>query len=1390
MDRNNVIEQLANLSPARRALLERRLKGKELKSLVNRTIPRRATRDTAPLSFAQQRLWFLDQLEPGSAVYNVPGALRLRGSLDVGTLGQSLHEIMRRHESLRTTFSMVEGEPVQVISPSVSVPFHVMDLTECPESEREGEARRLASEEARRPFDLTQGPLLRTTLIRLGKEDHVLLLTMHHIVSDGWSMGVLYRELSVLYEAFSKGQPSPLSSLPIQYADFAVWQRKWLRGEVLESQLSYWKKQLEGVPAVLSLPTDRPRPAVQSFRGQRQSIELSKELTQGLKALSRKEGVTLFMTLLAAFQTLLYRYTGQEDIVVGSPIANRNRTEIEGLIGFFVNTLVLRCNFSGNPTFKELLATVREVALGAYAHQDLPFENLVEELQPERSLSHSPLFQVMFVLQNAPNTALKFEGLSVSPVRVGANTAKFDLTLSMHEAVEGLRGSLEYNTDLFDDATMTRMLDHFEVLLQGIVANPAQRLSNLPLLTEAEKRRLLVEWNDTKTDYPRDRCIHELLEAQVERSPEAVAVVFEGKQLTYRELNQHANQLARFLSKLGVEPRAFIGICMERSLETVVAALAILKAGRAYVPLDPEYPKERLGFMLRDAQTSILLTQERLLERLPESETRCLCIDTSWESIGQESKENLRSGVSADDLAYVIYTSGSTGTPKGVAVTHRAVNRLVMNTDYAQLTCGDVVAQAANFSFDATTFELWGALLHGARLVVIPQEDVLSPTALAAQIENEGITAMFLTTALFNQLVENIPSALGKLHHLLFGGEAVDPRRVKELLHKSPPKRLLHVYGPTETTTFASWYLVKNVAEDAVTIPIGRPIANTQIYLLDQYLQPVPVGVPGELYIGEDGLALGYHNRPELTAEKFIPHPFSAERGARLYRTGDLARYLSDGNIEFLGRVDHQVKIRGFRIELGEIESVLSQHPALREIVVTAREDVSGDPSAPLRAGKRLVAYVVPNQHRTPTTPELRSFLKEKLPDYMVPSAFVFLDALPLTPNGKVDRRALPSPEDGRPESEESYVAPRTPTEELLAAIWADVLKVERVGIHDNFFDLGGHSLLVAQLFSRMRGAFKTDLPIRYLFEFPTVAGLAAKVVDQTQAGAGQNDNATNGWSYLVEIQTGGHRRPVFFFPGGWGNEWQIIGLARLARQVGSDYPFYALQARSAEGVSKAQYRVEEMAADYLREIRAVQPQGPYFLVGECVAGAVAYEIARQLRAQGQEIALLGFMDSRRPTPLRYVRYRAARIKERCQYYLARFSFHWTNMRRLDWRSRFSYVVSKTSGVAEGFSCYFSQVMHLERDHDDHAIQGTWSVGDSYAKTLLRYRPQLYDGQIAIFVSKRSHQRDPTMGWSELTSKGLDIHVIPGNHVTYRREHVDVLGRELRACLERAQGDG
>jgi amino acid adenylation domain-containing protein len=907
-------------------------------------------------------------------------------------------------------------------------------------------------------------------------------LTLHHIIADEWSVEVFVREMAVLYKTFLAGSSSPLPELSIQYKDFTYWQRQWLQGEVLDTQFSYWKQQLDGVPAILPLPTDYPRPAIQTYRGARQSLELPQTVADAIAALSRQEGVTLFMVLLAAFQTLLYRYTGQEDVCVGSPIANRNRDELKGLIGFFVNTLVLRSNLAGNPSFQELLQRVRQVALGAYAHQDLPFEQLVEALQPERDASYTPLFQVAFILRNALHLE-EIPGLTLSPLNVESETAQFDLSLVVERTERGLIAAFEYNTDLFDAARIARMLGHFQTLLLGIVANPQAKLSDLPLLTEAEKHQLLVEWNNTQVDYPQDGCIHQLFEAQVEKTPDAIALIFENQRLTYRELNNRANQLAHYLQHLGVKPEVLVGICMERSVEMVVGLLGILKAGGAYVPLDPTYPKERLAFMLEDACVPILLTQAQFANVLPEYNAKVVCLDAEWQALAHQSQDNPISGIALENLAYVIYTSGSTGKPKGAMNTHQGLyNRLLWMQDAYRLTAADRVLQKTPFSFDVSVWEFFWPLIAGARLVLAKPEGHRDSAYLVEAIAKEQITTLhFVPSMLQVFLEEPTLDACSSIKRVICSGEALSVD-LQERFFARLDAELHNLYGPTEAAIDVTFWACQQGGKERV-VPIGRPIANTQIYLLDRHLQPVPVGVPGELHIGGVGLARGYLNRPELTAEKFILNPFENSKFNRLYKTGDSARYLPDGTIEFLGRIDNQVKIRGFRIELGEIEAVLVKHPMVREVVVLAREEDSSE--------KQLVGYVVPNGASNLTTDELRSYLKEQLPEYMVPSIFVLLEALPLLPNGKVNRHALPAPEGVRPTLAAAYEAPRSEVERAIATVWREVLHLEKVGIHDNFFDLGGHSLLIVQVHSKLREIFNSNLSVVELFQNPTISALA-----------------------------------------------------------------------------------------------------------------------------------------------------------------------------------------------------------------------------------------------------------------------------------------------------------
>ncbi len=1049
------------------------------------SIPHRTSSDSIPQSFAQQRLWFFDRLAPNTPAYNVPYATKLTGKLHIPVLEDALAGVIDRHAILRTTFAMIDGNPVQLICSAVPFSLRLIELNHLPAMHRLSEAHRLATAEARQPFDLARGPLLRVALLRLDAQEHVLLLTLHHIIFDAWSVQVFFRELAALYEAFSAGRPPPLPELPIQYADYAVWQRERSGNDVFKTQLAYWKRQLAGAPPVLALPTDRPRPPARSYRGAVHTFAFPTALTTALRRLSQREAVTLFMAVFAAFQVLLARYTGQDDIVIGIPVANRTQPETEDLIGFFVNTLALRTDLSGNPSFRELLGRVRKAALDAYSHQDLPFEQLVEALQPERDLSYTPLCQVVFQLREAPIVPATLGDLAVYVIPVETAAAKFDLSVNFEIVAEGLAGDITYDTDLFDANTIARLTGHLQTLLAGIVADPNRRLSELPLLTPTEQRQVLEEWNATAAQYPQDRCVHELFEAQVERTPDAVALVLDDQHLTYRELNARANQLAHHLRELTVGPEVLVGLCAERSLEMVIGLLGILKAGGAYVPLDLGYPSDRLAFMFADAQAPVLLTQERLVGRLPIQGARPLRLDADWEAIARHGTENLASGATAENLAYVIYTSGSTGRPKGTLIPHRGlVNYLSWCTQAYAVADGQGAPIHSSIAFDLTITGLFAPLLVGRTVHLLPDGHGVEALSKALR-RRPGFSIVKITPAHLQLLRQQMPpqDAVGGARAFVIGGETLKAESTAFWQEVVPETALINEYGPTETVVGCCVYRVPPGRHTMGAIPIGRPIANTQLYVLDRYLQAVPIGVPGELYIGGDGLARGYLDRPGLTAERFVPHPFSTIPGARLYRTGDLARYLPTGDLECLGRIDNQVKIRGFRVELGEIEAILSAHPAVQQSVVVVREDAPGD--------RRLVAYVV-SQPPQATSNELHCYVKERLPDYMVPSSVVLLDALPLTVHDKVDyQRLLASNLGIQPARGTACVAPRNAMERAVATTWQSILAIEMVGAHDNFFDLGGHSLSLLRVQSALAELIGRAVSVVDLFQYPTVSSLA-----------------------------------------------------------------------------------------------------------------------------------------------------------------------------------------------------------------------------------------------------------------------------------------------------------
>jgi len=1096
-------KRLAGLSPERRKLLEMRLRATEAAAADDQPRPRARPDGTAPLSFAQRRMWMLDRMQPGAAVYNVPHPLRISRPLDAAALERALDALRARHEALRTVFAERADGPVQVIHPPSPVHLPLLDLSELPEDEREAELRRRVDLDANTGFDLEGGPLLRASLVRLAPEDHALLLCMHHAATDGWSMGVLQRELGALYAGFRNGLGDPLAPLPLQYADFAVWQRERLSGEVLERQVAFWRRTLAGAPPALELPTDRPRPAVESHRGRTLLFPVSADLAERLRDVAREEGATLFAVLLAALRIVLARHAGQEEVVIGTPVANRRHSSLEALVGFFVNTLALRSHVPGDPGFRTLVRAERDAALAAFDHQDLPFDRVVEMLRLPRDAGRNPVFQAVMTLQNARMELLELAGCAVSPIRPEYDTAKFDLTFDhFEEADGGLRLELQWATDLWDEATIRRFAAHFLRVLSASARTPDATRSAISAADEREAAFEVDLCNRTATAYPRDTAIHRLFEARVDASPESIALLSGGEAIPYAELNARANRLARRLRALGVGAESRVGVAVERSPELVVALLAILKAGGAYVPLEASYPPERLAFMLSDAEVSALVVGDCAPAALAAFGGPVVSLHADREAIGAEDAGNLPIDADPLSLAYVIYTSGSTGTPKGVGVPHRAVARLVRETDYADFGAEQTFLQLAPAAFDASTLEVWGPLLNGGRLAVAPAH-AASLREIAELVRRHGVTTLWLTAGLFHQMADEELEALGDLRQLLAGGDVLSAPHVRRVVEAHPHLRLINGYGPTENTTFTCCHTIR--PEDAAgpslqigrpvpstfaAIPLGRPIANTRAYVLDEAMRPCPIGVPGELYAGGDGVARGYLGNPVMTAERFVPDPFPAEPGARLYRTGDRARRREDGTLEFLGRVDQQVKVRGFRIEPGEIETALKAHPAVADAVVIARADGPGE--------KRLVAYLTMRNCVQPTAAELRGTIAGRLPDYMVPAAFVTLDALPLTPNGKVDRRALPAPEvtEG-----EAYVAPRTPTEEVLAAIQSGVLGVARVGIDDDFFALGGHSLLATQVVSRLRAAFGIEAPLRLLFEAPTVRRLAARIDAMLSAG-------------------------------------------------------------------------------------------------------------------------------------------------------------------------------------------------------------------------------------------------------------------------------------------------
>ena len=1156
-----------------------------------------------PVSFAQRRLWFLDQLEPGNSAYNLGAVHTIHAAIDAAAMEAAINDIRQRQPALRTVFHVADGEPLQVVLPHAQQPLAVVDLSALDETQRKDECRRLTREEAAKPFDLAAGPLFRATLLRLGAERHDLLFTLHHIVCDGWSLGIFLADLHVAYEARAAGRTPAFEPLALYFGEHAARERATLSGATLDSLIDYWRGRLVSASPVLELPTDRPRPRQRGFGGAALDFMLPSDVSDALRALARQERATLYMTLLAVFKVLLFRCSGQSDIVIGTPVANRHASEAENVIGMFVGTLPIRSDLSPELCFRELLAQIRDNVLDAQAHAALPFEKIVDELQPERNLAWSPVYQVIFTLQNAP-LASEFSVTTVATM--------VDLSLFMWDEPGPLRGTLEYNTALFDASTAERWRDHFVTLAGHAVASPDAAIGRLPMLTAAQRTQLLDGRNATARPYPRGEGLPAIFDAVVRRSPQAVAVESSAPeaeavpiaQLSYAALARASGALERRLREHDVQPGDRVGLYLERSVAAVVGLLAIVKAGAAYVPVDSADPPVRTGEILHDAGVRLVLTQRSLAGRLGDAGLRTLLIEDAWTGVDADDDASSAS-VPPSALAYVMFTSGTTGSPKGVCVTHRNVARLVCNTDVAQLGPDETLLQLAPLAFDASTFEIWGALLNGGRLVVHPR-NVPTAAELAQVLRSHRISTLWLTAGFFHHLVENELPALAGVRQVLAGGDVLSVSHVQRLLDAKTSGAVINGYGPTENTTFTCCHPMAPGDRLADTVPIGRPIANTCVYILDTMGEPVPTGVRGELYTGGDGVARGYLGNPPGTEGRFLPDPFDATPGATMYRTGDMARWRADGTIEFFGRRDRQVKVRGFRVELEEVEDALRSLPAVRDAAVIARRDASG--------ANALFGYVVPRAPEPLEFAAIKQALAERLPPYMIPSGFVSLPALPLTPNGKLDRAALQEPGDAIAGTGEG--APRSQLEAQLHAIWERVLGRNGIGVHDNFFDVGGHSLLALRLFGQIERVLGVRLPVSALFLAPDIAQLARRL---------QNEGFASPWTSLVAIQPEGRRRPLFMVPGIGGN---VLCYGELARLLGTDQPFYGLQARGLDERERPFERIEPMATHYVAEIRRVQPRGPYRIGGTCFGGLVAYEMARQLRQAGETTEMLFLLEA------------------------------------------------------------------------------------------------------------------------------------------------------------------
>jgi surfactin family lipopeptide synthetase A len=1313
----------------------------------------------APLTFAQKQLWLHAQLAPETSLYNEPLTVRRRGPLNVATLERSFSEIIRRHEAWRTTFPVVNGEPMQKVGAPFEIRLPLIDLRNVSLAEREKEAMRIATEDARQPFDLAHGPLLRAKLVRLEAEEYCLFVTLHHLIFDGFSgYRVFLPELVAFYEAFSENKPSP-SPLPYQFSDYAQWQKEWEAGDVPAAQTEYWKRQFAGDLPTLQLPISRRRSGMLSFRGAMRSLGLPAPLSDSLRRLSAEEGATLYMTLLAAFNVLLQRYSGQEDILIGSNTAGRNRPGSEKLLGYFLNTIVLRTDLTGRPTFRQLLGRVRQSTLDAISNQEAPLDQLVAELHPQRDVNRNALFQVLFSLE--PQGDVTEPGWDITCIDVETGTTKFELCLVLDDRADGLLCRFIYNTDLFAAAAIERMARHWQVLLESIVANPGLEIDKLPLLPSDERHTLLVEWNETG-HADESRPVHELFAEQAGKNPSTVAVRCGGAKLTYYELNKSADELADYLRTLGVGPNVPVALCVERSVEMILGIFAILKAGGAYVPIDPTYPRERIKFMIADCGADVLLTSSKLAQSLfasrPFAAVRNVLLDSKeWQSPSVRT-----GGIKADfespdqeSLAYIIYTSGSTGGPKGVEITHRNLaHSNGVRLKYYRDPVGNFLL-LSSFGFDSSVAGIFHTLTTGGTLVIPPADEFhWTSEELAKLIAENQISHVLTFPNLYGDLLEHgEASKLTSLRTVIAAGEPCSRSLVDSHYRILPQASLFNEYGPTEATVWATVYECEPGGEETA-VPIGRPIANTHIFVLDQNQQPAPIGISGELYIGGEGIARGYRNRPELNEASFVPNPFATKSNSRLYRTGDLVRYRDDGNLEFLGRIDQQIKVRGLRIELGEIETALASYPDVREATVVAVSTGSADP--------KLVAFVTAHAQHATSSQELRAFLKNRLPAYMVPTAFHFLKNFPRTPNGKVDRQALIAEGNGNEVSAHGTIGPRNDVEKRLVAIWQKVLGTTGEDVTQDFFELGGHSLLAARLLSRIEKEFGRSLSLAFVFQSPTVEQMAESLLT---AGRTLRERA------IIPIQPSGSLAPLFWVRG--GPRFRL-----LAQKLAGDRPLLGLDLPFTDGSRlPVPYRFEDIAALLIRAMREVQPKGPYHIAGLCVNAVIAYEIAQQLVREGEEVALLAMLDAHNQA------YYKNPFKD--GRYTARVKYHLSNLLKLDAGETSTYLMDRLDEARRKIE---RVAWRLVSDHSgDDRLHNTDSI---VHPAFSRYEPQPYPGRIVLFQSSewpKGPYFDFELGWKDLVGAGIESHAIPGDHPSmFLEPNVNLVARKLRSHLEEA----